>query len=161
MFDDARNIAAKDAEGMVSTETNSGPASLQNRSIRRITAFISRLIEDDRDVLLRSIPRDLLMTIAQSLSMPTVFPTNASLAIHPRRMTTANNPSFALPRLCDTIAQRQTHPALTPTLCVKIAYRTLLSRGVMSNHLPTAGLNTIATAVLANPKIEEGWRVSG
>ena len=32
---------------MVSTETNSGPASLQNRSIRRITAFMSKLAENN------------------------------------------------------------------------------------------------------------------
>jgi len=58
MFDAAKNIAAKDAEGIVSTETNSGPASLQNRSIRRITAFISRLDKDARDVRFKSMSLD-------------------------------------------------------------------------------------------------------
>lgn len=43
MFEDARNMAAKEAEGIVSIETNNGPASLQKRSMRRIMAFISRL----------------------------------------------------------------------------------------------------------------------
>jgi len=40
-FEPARNHAAKDGEGIVRTETNNGPASLQNKSILRIVAFIS------------------------------------------------------------------------------------------------------------------------
>jgi hypothetical protein len=40
-FEPARNQAAKEGDGIVRTETNNGPASLQNKSIRRIVAFIS------------------------------------------------------------------------------------------------------------------------
>jgi hypothetical protein len=60
MFDAAKNIAAKDTEGIVITETNSGPASLQHRSIliRRITTFTSRLDKDARDVRFKSMPLD-------------------------------------------------------------------------------------------------------
>jgi hypothetical protein len=58
MFDAAKNIAAKDTEGIVITETNSGPASLQHRSIRRITTFTSRLDKDARDVRFKSMSLD-------------------------------------------------------------------------------------------------------
>lgn len=40
-FDPARNRAVNEDDRIVNRETKSGPASLQNRSIRRIVAFMS------------------------------------------------------------------------------------------------------------------------
>jgi hypothetical protein len=54
-LDPARNNAANDDDGMVSTETNRGPASLQNRSILRIVAFISTIRKQKIDILFKSI----------------------------------------------------------------------------------------------------------
>ena len=55
----AKNQAANEDDGIVRTETNNGPASLQNKSILRIVAFISsnepRTIEN---TLFKSISRD-------------------------------------------------------------------------------------------------------
>ena len=53
-LDPARNNAANDDDGMVSTETNRGPASLQNRSIRRIVAFMSTIKNHKNDILFKS-----------------------------------------------------------------------------------------------------------
>jgi hypothetical protein len=41
IFDPARKSAAKAGEGIIRTDTNRGPASLQNRSIRLIVALVS------------------------------------------------------------------------------------------------------------------------
>jgi hypothetical protein len=59
-FDPARNTAAKDDEAIVRRETNRGPASLQNKSIRRIVAFISIIIirMQVKDIQFKSMLRD-------------------------------------------------------------------------------------------------------
>ena len=54
-FDPARNNDANDGERIVSMETNKGPASLQNRSSRRIVEFISTVRPHSKDVLFKSI----------------------------------------------------------------------------------------------------------
>lgn len=57
-FDAAKNNAAKDVDAIASKDTKSGPASLQNRSIRRIVAFRSTVNSVMNDRLFKSIFRD-------------------------------------------------------------------------------------------------------
>jgi hypothetical protein len=55
----AKNQAANEGDGIVRTETNNGPASLQNKSILRIVAFISsNKPKTIKDILFKSISRD-------------------------------------------------------------------------------------------------------
>jgi len=67
-FDAAKSNAAKGEDAIVSKDTKSGPASLQNRSIRRIVAFRSTISSAMNDGLFKSIFRDRLITTAFHIS---------------------------------------------------------------------------------------------
>jgi hypothetical protein len=118
--------------------TVKGPSNLQNRSMRRIRAFM----------LLRAASSPSVMTTTQSRSTETRFTPAETFSIQAKTTVAAKSPSSAWAlRGSSNMTQKRAHDAATATRWPMMEVRTMVRRLARSMKLPTGTVRAIAAAL--------------